>query len=381
MGIIAPTLGDAATSCVYGPSGLRMHDPAIKIKQTAGGATVHWNNGAEAKLFGSHTPEDVERLRSGGNRCLIWAEELAAWRYLDECWQHMRYGLRVGPWPHVIISTTPKPRKVYRDIVTKAMSGDGEFVMTRASTADNPHLDPRVKKMLFEDYAGTRLGRQELFAELLDEIEGALWLPEMIEQGRIDFQTMPTQLQRIVVGVDPGGVSTGETGIVVAGANGEWNIPKLHHLNLHDKSHGFVLGDYTAPGTPEKWAKAVVSAFHEWKANIIVAEINNGFEMVAHTLRTVDSTLPIREVHASRGKARRAQPVSALYEQGRVHHVGMFGKLEDQMCSFDPNELKPDPEDSPDRMDALVWAITDLMIDHRQIVQSNARDDRLRGRR
>jgi phage terminase large subunit-like protein len=381
VSIIGPTLGDAATSCVYGPSGLRAHDPGVKIRQTAGGATVRWSNGAEGKLFGAHTPEDVERLRSGGNRCVVWAEELAAWRYLDECWQHMRYGLRVGPWPHVIVSTTPKARKLIKDLHKKGLDPENtEVVMTTATTEDNPHLDQRVKKALFDDYGGTRLGQQELYAKILEEIEGALWKPEMIDLYRVDFQTMPP-LDRLVIGVDPGGNASGETGIVACGAVGRWDIPRMKDLGLHDKSHGFVLDDQTCAAMADKWAKATLAAFKNWQANIVVAEINNGFDMVQHTLRTYNSALPIREVHASRGKAKRAEPISTLYEQGRVHHVGIFGKLEDQMCSFDPNELNPQPEDSPDRMDALVWALTDLMVDYRTMTTSQNKDDRLKGRR
>lgn len=385
IGIIGPTLGDAATSCVYGPSGLRVHDPGVRIKQTAGGATVRWTNGAEAKLFGAHTPEDVERLRSGGNRCLIWAEELAAWRYLNECWQHMRYGLRVGPWPHWIASTTPKPKKLIKELKQKAITGvlrsngHPEVVMTSATTKDNPHLDDEVKKQLFEDYGGTRLGRQELYAEILDDVPNALWLPPFIDETRIDMAVLP-HLDVIVVGVDPPAKETGaECGIIVSGKVDRWDLPVQRELGLHDRSHGFVLDDRSKAGRPDEWAKAVISAFDDWKANRVVVEVNNGGDMVKHTLRQIRQSLPVKEVHASRGKAKRAEPVATLYEQRRMHHLGYFPHLEDQQLTFDPDE--PDPEPSPDRMDACVWGFTDLMVSHSSVVQSQTRDDRLRGRR
>lgn len=346
---------------------------------------MRWSNGTEAKLFGAHTPEDVERLRSGGNRCLIWAEELAAWRYMEECWKHMRYGLRVGPWPHWIASTTPKPKKLIKELVNKfrinhlRSNGHPEIVMTFATTNDNPHLDAEVRKQLFEDYGGTRLGRQELYAEILDDNPNALWMAQFIDDNRIDLATLP-QLDRIVVAVDPPAKETGaECGIIVIGKVDRWDIPIMRTAGLHDRAHGFVLDDRSKSGSPDQWGKAVVSAFDDWKANNVVVEVNNGGDMVKHTLRQIRGTLPVREVHASRGKAKRAEPVATIYEQGRAHHIGHFPHLEDQQLGFDPND--PDPDPSPDRMDACVWGFTDLMVDNRTMTQTSTRDDRLRGRR
>lgn len=372
--IIAPTLGDGVTSCVNGPSGLRGHCPDLKLRQTAGGTEVRWPNGVAAKIFGAHNPEDVERLRSGGNRCYVWAEELAAWRYLEECWQHMRYGLRLGPWPHVVASTTPKPRKLIKELVRA-----DNVVVTKATTDSNPHLHPDVKKALYEDYGGTRLGRQELYAELLEDTPGALWSYDVIEDARITVAQMPDYMDRIVVGVDPAVTVAGdETGIIVAGVVPPYDYEAADR-NTSDRRHGFVLCDYSLNGSPTDWAKEAINAYREWEANHIVVEVNNGGDLVAHTIHTIDPTVPIKSVHASRGKAKRAEPISALYQQGLVHHVGNFDELEEQMTSWD--SMEPDESWSPDRMDAMVWALTELMVRPKQHRQVHMADHRLRGRR
>lgn len=375
--IIAPTLGDGVTSCVNGPSGLRAHQPDLKLRATTGGTLVRYPNGAEIKLFGAHTPEDVERLRSGGNRCFVWAEELAAWRYLEDCWQHMRYGLRVGPRPHVVVSTTPKSRRLIKNLIH---APEGEVVVTHATTADNPHLDARVKKDLYDDYGGTRLGRQELLGQLLEDIEGALWKEEWIEQNKVPFSHMPDDFDQIVIGVDPAASKGGdETGIIVAGIihPGSWYSVEA---SLSDVSHVFILGDYSLRGTTAEWAKEVIRAYHEWEANFVVAEINNGGEMVSHSIQVYEPTLPIKVVHASRGKDKRAEPVANLYEKGRVHHVGEgYPELEEQMVTWDSKD--PDESWSPDRMDAMVWAVHTLAVARTRVNQSQADDYRLAGRR
>lgn len=377
--IIAPTLGDGVTSCVNGPSGLKLHEPGVKVTQSAGGTLVKWPNGTEAKIFGAHTPEDVERLRSGGNRCFVWAEELAAWRHMEECWQHMRYGLRVGPRPHVVVSTTPKPRVLIKKLIKQSTEEPGEVVITKATTDDNPHLPKHIRKALFEDYGGTRLGRQELYAEVLEDIENALWTPDVIERSRIKFDETPEDYARVVIGVDPAATEGGdETGIIAAGMT----LPYAYYApdrEWADVTHGFLLGDYSMHGTPKAWARTVIDAYHAHQANAIIVEINNGGEMVAHTLRTEEPALRIITVHASRGKSKRAEPVSSLYEQGRVHHVGEFQELEDQMVNWDP--VDPDDGWSPDRMDAMVWAFTDLLVNKRYVNRSKVQDNRLVGRR
>jgi phage terminase large subunit-like protein len=378
-GIVAPTLGDAVTSCVNGPSGLKKFNPDIKLIQSVGGAIVRWPNGVEAKLFGAHNPEDVERLRSGGNRCVVWLEEIAAWRQLADAMQHIRYGLRVGPRPHWIGSTTPKNRITIKDLVAQAthpeFPNNPEIVMTRATTKDNPHLQAHIKRMLFRDYAHTRLGRQELNAEILEDVEGALWNELMIANSRISVAQSPNDYHRIVVGVDPPAGKT-ECGIIVMGRMNRWNIPDLL---MPDHPQTFVLADYSIAGSPGKWSKQVLKAYREWGANLVVAEINNGGDMVKHTIHTASPTIPVKVVHATRGKAKRAEPVVGLYEQERQHHVGYFPVLEDQMTGWDADDP---PEDwSPDHMDAMVWASWELAIGDSEIIQSKAKDTRLRGRR
>jgi len=384
VGIIGPTLGDAVTSCALGPSGLRAHDQGLKVRQTAGGTTVRWSNGAEGKIFGAHTPEDVERLRSGGNRCLVWAEELAAWRYMQECWQHMRYGLRVGPWPHVIVSTTPKNRLLVKELKRKAderfideTTNDIEVVMTSATTADNPYLDQRVKNMLFDDYGSTRLGRQELFGEILEDVESALWQESTIENGRIAPIQQPERYDLKIVGVDPAAGGANEHGIVVCGRVNKYRTHEDHPFS--HLPHGFVLDDRTTTGTPNRWAKAAIRAYYDHDANYIVAERNNGGDMVINTIHGIDPTVPVKLVWATRGKARRAEPVSMMSEQGRIHHVGTFPELEQQMCEFDP--IDPDDAWSPDRMDAMVWAMTELLVGGGEVSMSQINDTRLRRRR
>lgn len=362
--IIGPTLGDAVTSAINGPSGLRLHDPGVKVRQTAGGTQARMSNGTEIKLFGAHTEDDVERLRSGGNRCLVWAEELAAWRWMEESWQHIRYGLRAGPWPHIVASTTPKNRLLIKQLLKDAISrklapnGHPQVVITRATTNDNPHLPAHIRQMLFDDYGGTRLGRQELNAEILEDVDGALWTPSMIEVDRMRIHLAPTNFDNIIVSIDPAIKSEGgnEHGIVTAGRIDKYLSPEQEYAHL---PHGFVLADDSLHGSPSDWAHAAIEAFHDWRANAVVGEINNGGDMVKATIHNIDPTIPFIAVHATRGKAKRAEPISALYEQHRVHHVGMFGHLEDQMTGWDASD--PPDDWSPDRMDAMVWALHQLL--------------------
>lgn len=341
--IIAPTLGDALEACVDGPSGLKAHNPRVTSAQTTGGTYVRWPNGTVGKLFGAYTPEDVERLRAGGNRCVVWCEELAAWAKLDEAWNHMRFGLRLGPRPHVVASTTPKPRPLLKALVEAPTTA-----VTRANTADNPYLAEIVRQALYDTYQGTRLGRQELNAEILTDVEGALWTYAMFEAR----QAAP-DLARVVVAVDPAVTASStsdETGIVVAGKGVD--------------QRGYVLADRSCRLSPNDWARRVLAAYDDCAADRIVAEVNNGGDMVRQTLATVwqdqarPGALPYTQVHATRGKAIRAQPVAALYEQGRVSHTAVFDELEEQMTTW-----TPESGTSPDRLDALVWALTWLLVD------------------
>jgi phage terminase large subunit-like protein len=377
ISIVAPTLGDAVTSCVEGPSGLRAHDPGIKVLNRPGGIIARWSNGAEAKLFGAHSPEDVERFRAGGNRCLVWMEEFAAWRYLEESYQQIRYGLRVGPRPHMIATTTPRSRKLIKSLVKDSQDPAGKTRLSVGTMYMNPHLPIEIKEQLEKDYAGTRMGRQELYGELLEDTENALWTGEQLDALRPHPWQVPEEYDRIVVAVDPAASENGdENGIVVGG------VVYKHEIIggiMNGTSHGFILEDCSLRGSPNEWAKRAVRAYQEHKADLIVAEKNNGGDMVAQVIKGVDDRIPVKLVHASRGKTKRAEPVANLYSQFRVHHVGMFPELEDQMVGWDAKD--PDPAWSPDRMDAMVWCITELMLDTVEIRKETPKDTRLANRR
>jgi phage terminase large subunit-like protein len=307
-----------------------------------GGTFVVWPGGAEARLFGAYGPEDVERLRAGGNRCWAWLEELAAWPKLDDCYDHLNFGLRLGPHPRAVASTTPKPRTLIKALVADT----AHVAVTRATTADNPYLAERVRARYYERYAGTRLGRQELGGELIDDIDGALWRYEMIVRA-----PAPPDLARVVVAVDPSGGSdpeNDEQGIVVCGLGAD--------------GRGYVLADRSCRLSPDGWGRRAVQAYVDLKADAIVGEANYGGDMVQAVIRTAASAMGVtgvtyKAVHASRGKAVRAQPVAALYEQGRVSHCDVYPELEDELTQWTPESGR-----SPNRLDALVWALSELMV-------------------
>lgn len=336
--IIAPTFGDAVEACIEGPSGLLAIDPEIGwLPSAPGGAKVVWPNGSEALVFGTPAPRDVDRFRAGGNRHIDWWEEMAANPQLRRAWDQAALGLRMGAHPHSIASTTPRGAKDYREL--RVMPG---VAMTHATLFDNPHNPSEWVERMRARYEGTRIGRQELLGELLEDVEGALWNRAMLD-GRVDD---PPDLVRVIVAIDPAvtsGESADDTGMVVAGLGAD--------------GHGYVLADLTCHVSPDQWARRAVQAYKDFNADRVVAEVNNGGDLVQTVLKTQDDRLPFSKLTASRGKRTRAEPVAALYEQGKVHHVGGFPDLEDQLCSWVPGE-----GDSPDRLDALVWALTELML-------------------
>jgi phage terminase large subunit-like protein len=344
INIIAPTLGDAVTAAFSGPSGIRNHCPDAKMVQTTGGTIIRWNNGSQAKLLGASSPEDVERLRAAGNSCLVWAEELAAWRYIDQCWEQMRFGLRSGTRPHWIASTTPKPRPLVKRLVKETPQN---VVVTRATTDDNPHLETEVRAELFESYGGLQIGRQELYAEVLDEDKNALWRRANLDKFRVDEAP---ELRKISVGVDPSG-GAGEQGIIVVG-KAVTNF--IEDGKIKTRVEGYVLADRTVQESPDGWGRAVVRAAVDWEADDIVVEVNFGGDMAVATIggaaEKLGINIPIRQTRASRGKRVRAEPVAALSERGHWHHVGYHELLEDQMVTW-TEELGF----SPDRLDAAVW--------------------------
>ena len=341
IGIIGPTADTLRRDVVQGPSGLiEISPPWCKPVHEPSQRRVIWPNGAVAHLLSSEEPN---RIR-GPNLDGFWGDELTSWANAEDCWDNLQFALRIsgpkGDAPAGVVSTTPK-----RHALLKTVLADPDTVVTRSRTFDNAaNLDPRTLAYLQRRYGGTSIGRQELDAELLEDVDGALWNRTMLDSCRTDF--VP-DLRRLVVAIDPAGGAhrkSDETGIVAAG------------VGYGDRA--FVLADASGKYSPDGWARTAVGLYHALHADLIVAESNFGGSMVESTIRTVDPNVPIRLVHASRGKAVRAEPVVSMYEQGRVHHVGLFPTLEDQLCGWDPNVNGP----SPDRLDALVWAITDLML-------------------
>lgn len=299
------------------------------------GELILWN-GTRYKLFSATEPE---RLR-GPQHHRAWGDEVAAWPD-PVAWDQMLFGLRLGTNPQVVATTTPKPTPLIRRIVRTAGA-----MITRGSTFDNSdNLPAGTLAHLRDRYEGTRLGRQELFAELLEDVQGALWTTEMLDGSR---QRSIPDLQRVVVAVDPSGTSGGgagdDIGIVVAGKGRDGRF--------------YVLQDASCNLSPDGWAKRVAQVYERWEGDRVVAERNFGGAMVEAVLRTAAKNLPIRLVTASRGKIVRAEPIAALYEQGKVSHCGDFADMEEQMCSMTSAGYVG--EGSPDRADALVWALTEL---------------------
>lgn len=346
--LVAPTAADARDVMVEGPAGLlNCFPPHQRPRYEPSKRLLTFHTGAVAHMFSADEPE---RLRGPQCEC-FWADEAAAWRFAEDAWDNLTFGFRLGSNPRGVITTTPKPIKLIRDIVS-----DPHTVVTRGSSYENrSNLAPAFFDSIIRKYEGTRLGRQELMAELLEDLPGALWTRAMIDNCRAT--RLKAEWVRIVVAIDPAVTSSegsDETGIIVTGLNRD--------------GHVYVLDDCSLRGTPAEWALAALRAYGRWGANCIIAEVNNGGDLVEANLRSVIAAtklgaagaamLPYRPVRASRGKLIRAEPVAALYEQCRVHHCAPFTKLEDQMCSYVPNT----GERSPDRMDALVWAVYDLVV-------------------
>lgn len=334
VALVGATAADVRDTMVEGESGLmRIFPPGQRPRYEPSKRRITFHNGARATTYSADEPD---RLR-GPNHDLAWCDEIAAWRYPD-AWDQLIFGLRIGKDPRLVATTTPRPTRLIKTLVDRK-----DVAITRGSTFENQmNLAPTFLEEVKARYEGTRLGRQELYAEILDDVEGALWTREMVENARIN--TLP-DLVRIVVGVDPAISNTefsAETGIVAVGCDSQ--------------GIGYVLDDRSIKGSPVEWANAAIALYHRSSADRIVVEANQGGDMVRHTLQTVESQIPIKMVHATRGKRTRAEPVSALYEQGKVKHVGAFPQLEDQMCSWTPDSA------SPDRLDALVWGLTELMV-------------------
>jgi phage terminase large subunit-like protein len=340
IALVGETLADVRDVMVNGDSGLRRLDwGSQKYARWVGSQRrLEFPNGARAYAFSS---EDPESLR-GPQFSAAWCDELAKWKYPDATWDMLQFGLRLGTKPRQVVTTTPRSLPLLKRILN-----DPATVITRARTVDNLNLAEAFLKHVLARYAGTRLGRQELDAEILEERSDALWKRSDIERCRV---IVAPELRRIVVAVDPpasSGEGSDACGIVAAG--------------IGTDGFGYVLHDATAGKlSPARWAERAIDLFHRLEADRIVAEVNQGGEMVEAVIRNADESVPVTTVHASRGKWLRAEPVAALYEQGRVRHVGAFPDLEDEMCDFSLGGLSSGR--SPDRLDALVWALSALML-------------------
>jgi phage terminase large subunit-like protein len=292
-------------------------------------------NGTTFFTYSAETPDSLR----GPQHHRAYCDELAAWEY-PSTWDQLQFGLRLGDHPQAVVATTPRPTPLVRDLMKRP-----DTHVTRGSTFDNAdHLAATFLEAVRDRYEGTRLGRQELYAEVLDDVEGALWTAALIDAARVDSAP---ELARVVVAIDPAvtsGEESDETGIVVAGVGLDGQI--------------YVLADRSIRDTPQAWMLRALAAYDEHGADRLVAETNNGGDLIEAMVRSqAGSRVAYRKVTASRGKRTRAEPVAALYEQGRVHHVGGLPVLEDQMTTW-----TPESGTSPDRLDALVWAVTDLAL-------------------
>lgn len=342
--LVARTAADARDTMVEGESGiLHTGSPSFRPLYEPSKRRLTWPNGFWATVYSADKPD----LLRGPNICWFWADELAAWRYARLAWDNLMFTLRTGAFPRGIITTTPKPVPLYRELLA-----DPDTVVTGGSTFENAeNLAPSFLQLLRRKYEGTALGRQELNAEVMDEAEGALWRRAWFDRDRVLPGQLPAAMDRIVVALDPSVTSSAESaecGLVVVGA--KYNPPPL-------PDDFYVLADLSAVMSPATWARLAIEAFDTWHADRVVGEVNNGGDLIEHTLRTQRANLPYRSLHASKGKRARAEPVSALSEQGRIHVLGFLAELEDQCCTWDP-QVTPE---SPDRLDALVWAVTELM--------------------
>lgn len=333
--IVAPTGADARDTCVEGVSGvlpiLNRYRQVKVWNRSLGELKLH--NGSRIKLFSGDEPD---RLR-GPQHHGAWCDEVSSWRYPD-AWDQLQFGLRLGTHPKVLVTTTPKPNQLIR-----SLAESDQTRITRGSTFDNAaNLSEAALTRLRERYEGTRLGRQELHGELLTDIEGALFTTQNLADNRLP--TLPPGDLRRVVAIDPAVTAEDDsdmTGIIVASA---------------DDSHAYIEADYSQRTSPDGWARTAVAAYHDHDADYIVAEVNNGGDMIPRMIAQYDKNIRVKKVTATRGKLLRAEPVAGIAEQNRLHIIGSLPELEDQMCTWTPGQP------SPDRLDALVWAVTDLLI-------------------
>ena len=339
--VIAPTFGDLKRVIFDGVSGLtKIIKPelyqggSISKGYNSSSAQINLYNGSKIIGFSATEPD---RLR-GSQFHRAWCDELASWRYPD-AFDQLMFGLRLGNHPQCVITTTPRPTKIIKDLLSR-----DDVVITRGSTYENSdNLASTALKAFQDRYEGTTLGRQELYAEVLEDVEGALWNNRMIEAGRIRHNELP-DMERIIVAIDPAttkSATSDETGIIIAS---------------RVSNDYYIIEDISGKYTPDEWARKAIGAYYKYSADKIVAEVNNGGDLVEQIIRNIDNGINYKKVTATRGKILRAEPISALYEQNKVHHVGYFPELETQMTTY-TGDIR---DKSPDRLDALVWALTEL---------------------
>ena len=339
--VVAPTHGDLRRVCFGGNSGLLSILPKecfLNSKDLKG----YSSSVSEVRLFNGskitgYAAQEPDRLR-GPQFHRAGCDEVAAWSY-PESFDQLMFGLRLGDNPQCVITTTPKPIQLIKNLVER-----DDVYVTRGNTFENEaNLAESALTMLKEKYEGTTIGRQELYAEIVDDIDGALWTNKLIDRTRLQKDT-EKDLSQIIVAIDPAvtaNANSDETGIIVVGKDFNNNF--------------YVLEDLSGRHSADKWGRIAINAFYEWEADRIVAEVNNGGDLVERLIRNIDTNVPYRSVRATRGKILRAEPIAALYEQDRVHHIGLYPELEQQMCSY-----TGETNTSPDRLDALVWGLTEL---------------------
>ena len=332
VAMVAKTPADARDVMIEGDSGvLSISPPWDKPLYEPSKRRLTWKNGSTALVFSSKEPDQLR----GPQYDLAWGDEIRTWYYPQETWDNLMFGLRLGEHPRCVVTTTPLPLSVIKSIMKAP-----DTVVTTGTTYENRvYLAPSFFRQVISKYEGTRLGRQEINAELLEDVPGALW-----QASNITIKPAP-DLVRVVTAIDPAATSSegaDETGIIAAGKGIDGDY--------------YVLADRSARLSPDGWGRRAIQTHIDFKGDRIVGEINNGGEMVEFVLRTIDRNIPYKAVHASRGKQVRAEPVAALYEQGHVHHIQQFEELDDQLVTWTPETGK-----SPDRLDALVWAISELM--------------------
>lgn len=343
LALVARTSADVRDVMVEGESGILAKSPHwFMPTYEPSKRRLTWPNGAIATTYSGDKPDQLR----GPQHDFAWVDELASWRYMKDAWSNLLFGLRLGKFPRIVGTTTPRPLQLLIEMIA-----DPRTHVTRGHTYENlANLSSIAVNELKRRYEGTRLGRQELAAEILTDIPGALWTRAILE---LCYSSTRPDMKRVGVSVDPAitsGEEANETGIIIGGLGAD--------------DYGYVLDDRSMHGRPDEWARVAVGAYHEYEADVLLVEDNQGGEMVEYTIKTIDKHVHVKRVHAKRGKYLRAEPVAAMYEQGRVKHYGVFAELEDQMCTW----TKDDP-DSPDRIDAAVQLFTELMLDRPSEIQ------------